>query len=245
MLELPKQDRRDIWLALIDVLAKLHNVDFRQVGLEKFSRSIGGYFKRQLNSLSNVSKAQLEVSPDVPEIPEFHTLVQILNDNSPKDNVSIVHGDFKMDNCIFHPTEPKIIAVIDWEMSTIGHYGGDLGNSLSPFFMPEDRPPVFGPTLAPSRCIELGLPSINEILNLYCNRRSPVLDLMQLKSEMYYYVGFFCWKNSIITQGIAARVAIGQASSAQANMVGQLTPILGELSKYMLDKFMTNGSSKL
>ena len=89
LLELPKQDRRDIWLALIDVLAKLHNVDFRQVGLEKFSRSIGGYFKRQLNSLSNVSKAQLEVSPDVPEIPEFHTLVQILNDNSPKDNVSI------------------------------------------------------------------------------------------------------------------------------------------------------------
>ena len=60
-----------------------------QLELEKFSRSIGGYFKRQLNSLSNVSKAQLEVSPDVPEIPEFHTLVQILNDNSPKDNVSI------------------------------------------------------------------------------------------------------------------------------------------------------------
>ena len=73
------------------------------------------------------------------------------------------------------------------------------------------------------------------------------MDFNAIRKEMYYYVGFFCWKNSIITQGVQARVAKGQASSANAAMVGQLTPILGGLSKYMLDKYMEghDGEKKL
>ena len=76
----------------------------------------------------------------VPDIPHFDDLVRTINEKQPRDAVSIVHGDFKMDNCIFHPTRPEVIAVIDWELSTIGHYGADLGNSLSPFFMTEGDP---------------------------------------------------------------------------------------------------------
>ena len=248
--DLPKKERRGIWLALIDVLARLHNVDFRSVGLEKFGRSFG-YFERQTKSLSAVSKLQLASDPSVPEIPEFDRLVNILNEQRPADAVSIVHGDFKMDNCIFHPTEPRVIAVIDWELSTIGHFGADLGNSFSPFYFPEDGDAygstIFGPPLSPAAALEQGLPSKEEMLNHYCNRRSPVMDFNAIRKEMYYYVGFFCWKNSIITQGVQSRVAKGQASSANAAMVGQLTPILGGLSKYMLDKYMEghDGEKKL
>ena len=73
------------------------------------------------------------------------------------------------------------------------------------------------------------------------------MDLNAMRKEMYYYVGFFCCKNSIITQGVASRAAKGQASSANAAMVGQLTPVLGGLSKYMLDKYMDgqDGEKKL
>ena len=93
----------------------------------------------------------------VPDIPHFDDLVRTINEKQPRDAVSIVHGDFKMDNCIFHPTRPEVIAVIDWELSTIGHYGADLGNSLSPFFMTEGDPKgvLLGTPLVPSVCREL------------------------------------------------------------------------------------------
>jgi aminoglycoside phosphotransferase (APT) family kinase protein len=233
--ELPKAERRGIWLALIDVLATLHNVNFRAVGLETFGRD-HGYFSRQLKSLTKVSKAQLAASAAVPGIPFFDELVSILQEQQPQDSVSIVHGDFKMDNCIFHPTEPKVIAVIDWELSTIGHYGADLGNSLSTFFVPGDGVgSIFGNAMDPASCIALGIPSREEILQVYCSSRTPVLPLNVIVSEMYYYLGFYCWKNAIITQGIAARVARGQASSAKAASIGALTPVFGDLSKYMLE----------
>jgi aminoglycoside phosphotransferase (APT) family kinase protein len=117
--EIPKKDRRQIWLALIDVLARIHNVEYHQVGLEKYGRN-SDYFKRQTKSLTKVSQAQLAVDVSVPNIPKFNELVNTLNNCRPNDASSIVHGDFKMDNCIFHPTEPRVIAVIDWELSTIG-----------------------------------------------------------------------------------------------------------------------------
>jgi len=230
-------ERRALWFALIDALAAVHNVDFVAVGLGEFGRQ-GGYFERQTTSLSKVSAAQLAVDPEeVPEIPDFDLLANMLRQLQPKDAVSIVHGDFKMDNCIFHPTESRVIAMIDWEMSTIGHFGADMGNCLSPYFMPEDAPPLFGTSLPPNVAAELGLPTREEIMEHYCDQRQPKSDFQELSAEMLFYVGFFCWKNAVICQGIAARVARGQASSAHASIVGSLTPLLGELSMMMLKEF--------
>ena len=193
--ELPKAQRRSIWLALIEVLARIHNVNFKAVGLSQFGRDFG-YFQRQIKSLSKVSLAQLKVDPSVPAIPQFQELCTILNREQPEDTVSIVHGDFKMDNCIFHPTEPTVIAVIDWELSTLGHFGADLGNSLSPFYIPKGQGSTFfGPSLDPASAHRLGVPSREEIITAYCKCRSPAMMVQKTLSEMYYYVGFFCWKN--------------------------------------------------
>lgn len=231
----PKEQRRDVWVALIDVLARLHNVDFRAIGLERFGKD-KNYFERQTRNLARVSKAQLAVDDRVPSIPHFDELVKQIVSKQPSDAANIVHGDFKMDNCIFHPTLPKIIAVIDWELSTIGHYGADLGNSLSPFFMTEGDPRgvLLGTPLVPSVIRELCLPSKEDLIAAYCKRRNPSLDTTQILREMFFYVGFFCWKNAIIAQGIAARFVTGQASSPQAEAVGRFTPALGELATMML-----------
>ena len=233
----PRAQRRAIWLALVDVLARLHNVDFRACGLEGFGRD-KEYFARQTRSLSRVRQAQRAVDDRVPAIPHFDALVRAINEKQPRDAVSIVHGDFKMDNCIFHPTKPEVIAVIDWELSTIGHYGADLGNSLSPFFITEGDPRgvLLGTPLHPRACRELGLPSKEELMAAYCRRRAPRLDVTRLANEMYFYVGFFCWKNAVIAQGIAARFVTGQASSPHAEAVGRFTPMLGELAALMLGK---------
>jgi hypothetical protein len=103
---------------------------------------------------------------------------------------------------------------------------------------------IFGPSLNPSSCIELGIPSREELINIYCNRRNPVLNYDLLISNIYYYVGFYCWKNAIITQGVAARFVKGQASSGQAEMIGALTPVFGDLSLFMLKQYATMNPKK-
>mmetsp|Transcript_146 Transcript_146/g.291 ORF Transcript_146/g.291 Transcript_146/m.291 type:complete len:353 (-) Transcript_146:355-1413(-) len=201
--QLPRKDRYKCWVSLMETLAKIHNVDYESIGLGQFGRS-GGYFARQLRSLSKVSKAQEAVSADkVPKIPHFGELAKRLHDEQPPDMVSICHGDYKMDNVIFHPTEPRVIAVIDWELSTIGHYGADLGNCLAP---------VFGPTgaafnnesdtskallalfsnISESESESLGLPTRKDLLRYYCAARRPAFDFNLETQRIWYYLAFYC-----------------------------------------------------
>ena len=170
------------------------------------------------------------MSDKVPEIPYFDEMAQIIKKYMPSDSAGICHGDFKMDNVLFHPTECKVLAIIDWEMSTIGHWGADIGNTLSPFYTPAQESPdsnqVNMGALLGLDLEELGLPEADDLLKVYYSTRNiPFPDV-----HVPYYVGFYWWKTAVICQGVAARSIKGQASSSQAKKVGAMTGIIGMLA---------------
>lgn len=163
----------------------------------------------------------------MPRIEKFEEMAEKIRTESPEEAVSICHGDYKLDNVIFHETEPRVIAVIDWEMSTIGHFGADLGNCLSPLYAsPEDEADgvlnVFE-GISPTEAKELGLPTRESLLEYYCQKRNPPLDFAQQNQLVWYYLGFYWWKTAVILQGIAARSVRGQASSQMAQGKHTLT----------------------
>jgi len=247
LLHLTPQERAQCWRSLVETLAKIHNVDYQKVGLEGFGKS-GGYFQRQVKTLTKVSAAQ-EAVDNVPKIPKFQELGQRLVHDQPRDLVSICHGDYKMDNVIFHPTESRVIAVIDWEMSTIGHYGADIGNCMAPLFAPNlaDDAGIAAimNNISLEEAVKLGLPSRESLVAHYCNCRTPAFDIVQEMSWIWYYLAFYWWKTSVILQGIAARSARGQASSPVAQLVGQATPVMGKLADYAFKQFDLSKNSKL
>lgn len=119
------------------MLANLHQVDPNKVGLEKYGKN-ANFYPRQLKALSFVSSMQAQVTDadtekPVGEIPRIEEITEWLSKAMVKDENCIYHGDYKIDNLIYHPTESRVIAVIDWELSTLGHPLCDLGNLLQPY----------------------------------------------------------------------------------------------------------------
>mmetsp|Transcript_35636 Transcript_35636/g.93183 ORF Transcript_35636/g.93183 Transcript_35636/m.93183 type:complete len:241 (-) Transcript_35636:371-1093(-) len=217
--EVSKEERRQLWQGAIATLSQLHSIDPKKVGLGEFGK-FGGYFDRQLKTLSAVSQSQLQVSEKVPKIPQFEEMIALMKRSAPEDQVTIVHGDFKIDNLIFHPTEPRVIAILDWEMATIGHPLADLGTLMSPWFVEgwQASSPI------PSDFVA------GDVVSKYGELAGrPVKP-----SEFTFAVGFNLWKNSVIAQGIAARSAAGIASSAMAEQVGAMTPWVGEMAMKVL-----------
>ena len=113
---MPKAERPELFNAMNETIANLHQVDYLSIGLEDYGKK-GDYFLRQIARWSKQYKASVDKRSKV-----MDTLIEWLMDNIPvNDETAIVHGDYRVDNMIFHPTEPKILAVIDWELSTLGH----------------------------------------------------------------------------------------------------------------------------
>lgn len=199
-------ERAAIYDAMNETLARLHRVDYRAVGLEGFGKP-GNYFQRQIARWIQ----QYEASK-TEEIDSFDALVEWLPRSIPPgDETAIAHGDFRLENMIFHPIEPRVLAVLDWELSTLGHPLADLGYNVMGYFMPAGSPQTLGKIDA-SR----GIPPVEEYVMRYCERvgRTGV-------ERLDFYVVFAMFRLAAIAQGIAMRARTGSASSENAIAVGQ------------------------
>jgi aminoglycoside phosphotransferase (APT) family kinase protein len=205
------------------VLAALHNVDVKAVGLADFGRP-GNYFGRQISRWTKQYLASV-----TEPIAEMDQLMAWLPANLPASasddtQVTIVHGDYRLDNLIFHPDEPRIIAVLDWELSTIGHPLADFSYHCMSWHI---APGVFR-GIAGLDHAALGIPSEREYMRRYCERTgrgSPDT----LLADWNFYLAYNLFRLAAITQGIAKRVVDGTAASAQARATGTATRPLAEL----------------
>ncbi|CEN59944.1 hypothetical protein ASPCAL02385 [Aspergillus calidoustus] len=219
------QDRSEIWHEAILALAKLHCVDTEEVGLENYG-SRRDYFHRQIQTFSGIHQGQAAVVDSdteqaVGEIQGFQKILKYLLKPSaqPEDRACLVHGDFKIDNLVFHPTENRVIGILDWEMSTIGHPLSDIANLLMPFtwlLLRNAAAAVTMTRLSPGSLP--GLPTRAQILERY--REYTGYDA---QASLIYGGAFVLMKNCVILHGMKARVARNQASSGYA---GQYTMYL-------------------
>ncbi|MCY3981108.1 MAG: phosphotransferase [Alphaproteobacteria bacterium] len=200
--DFPPAGRAAVYDAMNAALAALHNVDFRTAGLEGYGRE-GGYMARQVRRWSG----QYEMSK-TDEIPEMDNLVAWLAQNMPPDDeTAVVHGDYRLENMILHPTEPRVLAVVDWELGTLGNPLSDLAYNCLPYHSGDD---VRG-SLAGMDHDETGIPSEDDYLAAYCARtgRGGIPD-------WNFYLAFSLFRLAAISQGVYKRGLDGNASSPDA-----------------------------
>lgn len=194
------------------VIAALHRVDFQRLGLADFGRP-GNYFERQIGRWSK----QYQASVTEP-IAEMDALIAWLPAHIPaaaRDDgrVCIVHGDYRMDNLMFHPQQPQVLAVLDWELSTLGHPMADFAyHCMSWHIAPGTFRGIGGLDIA-----ALGIPTEADYLRRYCERSGLPLPTA---SEWNFYLAYNLFRIAAILQGIAKRAELGLASSAQARSQG-------------------------
>ena len=216
--------RADIYDEMNRVIAALHTVAFAERGLSDFGKS-GNYFERQIGRWSKQYLAS--VTQPIAEMDQLMEWLPAHMPDSARDasKVSIVHGDYRLDNLMFHPTEPKVMAVLDWELSTIGHPLADFSYHCMAWHIP---PGTFrgigGVELA-----SLGIPNESEYIHRYCDRTG-LARPQDLKADWNFYLAYNMFRIAAILQGIAKRVEAGTASSAQAKASGAGARPMAELA---------------
>jgi aminoglycoside phosphotransferase (APT) family kinase protein len=205
-------ERRAIYDAKIRTLARLHTTDPAAVGLSDFGKP-GNYFARQIDRWTKQYLASVTQN-----IPAMNRLIDWLPRTVPTDDVTaIVHGDYRLDNMILHPTEPRVIAVLDWELSTLGNPLADFTYLLMNWVMPSAQ----RGGLAELDLQSYGIPSVAETVALYCS-----LTGRSGLPETDWYFAYNLFRLAAICQGIAGRVRDGTAASPQAVMMGERVPML-------------------
>lgn len=201
-------ERRALWMGLADALAAMHAVRPDEVGLGDYGRP-GNYFERQIARWTK----QWHASSSAP-IPELDRLAEWLPANLPPDDgaVSLAHGDFRMGNMIFHPTEPRVVAILDWELSTLGHPLADLGFCVMPW---HTSPEEYGGILGLDHAV-LGLPSEEEFIARYMAGNPGASPLLP------FHKAFALFRFSVIFVGIADRAKAGTAAGGNAAQIAPL-----------------------
>lgn len=218
------EQRAEIYDEMNRVIAALHSVKFADQGLADYGKS-GNYFERQIGRWSK----QYVASVTQP-IPEMDQLMAWLPANMPasardESRVSIVHGDYRLDNLMFHPTEPRVIAVLDWELSTLGHPLADFSYHCMSWHIPAE----LGRGIAGLDIAALGIPAEADYIRRYCERTG-LQDIATLHRDWNFYLAYNMFRIAAILQGIAKRVEAGTASSAQAKASGDTARPMAELA---------------
>jgi len=218
--------RRATYDEMNRVIAALHGVDYRAVGLEGFGRP-GNYLARQIGRWSKQYQAS-----ETEKIESMDRLMQWLPENIPEgDETTVVHGDYRMDNLIFHASEPRIVAILDWELSTLGHPLADFAyHCMSWHIPPAQFRGIGGLDLA-----ALGIPSEEEYVAMYCRRTGrrgiPHWD---------FYLAYNMFRLAAILQGIMKRALDGTAASQQALDAGKRARPLAEMGWRLVEQKILN-----
>ncbi|MGD1955035.1 MAG: phosphotransferase [Sphingomonadales bacterium] len=213
--------------AMNQAMADLHMADYKALGLEDYGRP-GNYFARQISRWSR----QYVEDPEAGKFEEMDRLVDWLPENIPAgEEVSIVHGDYRCDNMIFHPTEPKVLAVLDWELSTLGHPLADFSYHLMMYRMP----PVGTTGLVGNDLEAMNIPSEDAYLKAYCKRTGR--DGVPAR-DMDFYIAYNLFRLGAIVHGIQGRVVRGTAASEHARQMGAMTEPLAKLAWAQAEKAM-------
>lgn len=216
--------RGEIYDEMNRVISALHSVKFAEQGLANYGKP-GSYIERQIGRWSKqYAASQTQV------IPEMDSLIAWLPANIPssaKDEslVSIVHGDYRLDNLMFHPTEPKVLAVLDWELSTLGHPLADFSYHCMAWHI---KPGSFR-GIGGLDHHALGIPDEAEYIKRYC-QRTGFTTPEKLALDWNFYMAYNLFRIAAILQGIAKRVVDGTASSEQAKSSGAGAKPMAELA---------------
>jgi aminoglycoside phosphotransferase (APT) family kinase protein len=202
-------DRRAMYQSMAHALARLHRVDPGIVGLSDFGKP-GNYFERQVARWTRQWR-----TAKTRDNPALERLIEWLPANIPHgDETVICHGDFRMGNLMFHPTEPRLIAVLDWELSTLGHPLADVAfNCMAWRTLPSEYGGLLGEDLD-----ALGIPREDEYLGWYYHHAGRAADV-----RPFHFV-FALFRFAVIFEGIAARAAAGNAAAEDARDAGMLGP---------------------
>ena len=216
----PKEERARIFEAMNDTIAQLHGFDYEAAGLGDFGKA-QGYVARQIKRWSE----QYRLSETM-EIGEMNRLMEWLPGACPETSHSaLVHGDFRLDNTILHPTEPRVLAVLDWELSTLGDPMGDFTYHCMQWHMPRSNTGQDTGSLAGLDLDALGIPTLDEYVKRYCD----AMGFSGIENVDFYFAYNF-FRLAAILQGIVGRVRDGTATSPHAVSKAQLVVPLAEVA---------------
>ncbi|RWB01914.1 MAG: phosphotransferase family protein [Mesorhizobium sp.] len=219
------EERAGIYDAMNETLAALHEIDVGTVGLGDFGRP-GNYFERQLARWTSQYRAS-----ETDAVPEMDGLIAWLETHMPADDgrISLVHGDYRLDNLIFAPDRPKVLAVLDWELSTSGHPFADIAYQCMQWRLPHAS--GFRGLGGVDRSA-LGLPSEEDYVAAYCRRRG-----LTGIGNWTFYLAFSFFRLAAICQGVYKRALDGNASNPEkARTYGEAVKLLSRLAAKLIDK---------